>query len=100
MRGGNSISQIRRVPLDPEDKARGSSRQKAQAEKVKAGHLGNTAPMNRRTTFIQNAALQPAEIEAIPRRPNDRGYSGFPQIQSDDGASHARRFGFKAALES
>src|SRR5262249_43751424 len=94
MRGSNSISQIRRVAFNAKDKARGSSRQKPKAEKVKAGHVGNTAPMNRSTAFIQNAALQPAEIEAIPRRPDDRGYSGLPQLQSEDGVPHARRFGF------
>jgi hypothetical protein len=52
MRAGNSIGQIRRVLFNPKDKARASSGEPAQAEKVQAGHIGDTALMNRSATFV------------------------------------------------
>ena len=72
---GDMVRQMRRVVFDTKDEARRPSGQPAQPKEVQPGHIGYAAPMHRRAAFVESVDLQPAEIERVPRRPDDSGYS-------------------------
>ena len=55
-----------------------------QTQKVQARIFGNAAVLNRITVFIPQGNFDPAEIETISRRPNDRFDPFGPLVQFFD----------------
>src|SRR5580693_2624526 len=83
-----------RVVFRAKYESRGPAGQPAQAEEIKSGDIGYAALVHRRSAFVESAALQPAEIECVSRRPDDAGNPGGTEIELEDRLGHARRLRF------
>src|ERR1700733_7288591 len=83
-----------RVVFGSKYESRGPAGQPAQTEEIKPGDIGYAAPMHRRSAFVEDAALHPAEIECVSGRPHDARYPGGAEIELEDRLAHARRLRF------